>query len=133
MIQTEIEDGAHLSLKVDGSVIADKIIFCSSSASRREGLLGLDHLEPGEGILMDMPKSRRGKKGFFTSIHMIGMRFPICVVWLDENGEVVHSTIAKPWGLNYGSPKPAWYVLEVHPELMDSLSIGTAVDWELAT
>ena len=133
MIQTEIEDGAHLSLKVDGSVIADRIIFCSSSASRREGLLGLDHLELGEGIMMNMPKSRRGKKGFFTSIHMIGMRFPICVTWLDEEGKVVHSTIAKPWGLNYGSPKPAWYVLEAHPELIVSLSIGTVLDWELAT
>lgn len=129
----KLSDGAHLTLKVDGSVIADRVIYCSSSASRREGLLGLDRLERREGILMEMPESRRGKKGLITSIHMLGMRFPICVAWMDDLGKVVHSTAAKPWGLYYGSPKPAWYVLESHPELISDLGVGVVVNWELVT
>src|SRR3990172_4840475 len=99
----DVDDGAHLVLKVDGRVIADRVIYCSSRASRREGLLGLDELRRGEGILMAMPKSRRGKKGLVTSIHMLGMRFPICAAWLNEQGEVVHSTVATPRGLYYSS------------------------------
>jgi uncharacterized membrane protein (UPF0127 family) len=129
----KLNDGAHLTLKVDGSVIADRVIYCSSSASRREGLLSLDHLERGEGILMEMPGARRGKKGLVTSIHMLGMRFPICIAWLDDQGKVVHSTVAKPWGLYYGSPKPAWYVLEAHPDRISDLGVGVAVKWELAS
>lgn len=129
----KLSDGVHLTLDVGGSVIADRVIYCSSSSSRREGLLSLDHLEREEGILMEMPESRRGKKGIVTSIHMMGMRFPICVAWLDDQGKVVHSTVAKPWGLYYGSPKPAWYVLEVHPQLISNLGVGIAVKWELAS
>jgi len=125
-----VDDGTHLVLKVNGQVIADKIIFCSSSASRREGLLGLDELRRGEGILMAMPRSRRGKSGLLTSIHMLGMRFPICAAWLNEGGEVVHSTVAKPWGPYYGSPAPAWYVLETHPDLVDVLKPGVVVSWD---
>lgn len=125
----ELEDGAHLVLKVDGRVIANRVIYCSSSDSRREGLIGLDELRQGEGILMAMPGSRRGKKGLATSIHMIGMRFPICAAWLDEHGKVVHSVLAKPRGLYYSSPQAAWYVLEVHPSLVGILWRGVVVQW----
>ena len=128
----KLSDGSHLILKVDGNVIAARVIYCNSSASRQEGLLSLDNLERGEGILMEMPESRCGKKGLVTSIHMLGMRFPICGAWIADQGKVVHSTIAKPWGLYYGSPKPAWYVLEVHPQLISDLGVGVAVNWELA-
>ena len=125
-----IEDGAHILLKVDGRVIADRLIYCSSSASRREGLLGLEELKPGEGLLMAMPKGRRGKKGLVTSIHMIGMRFPICVAWLDEGGKVVYSALARAGGLYYASPEGAWYVLEAHPDLLTTLERGAVVEWE---
>jgi uncharacterized membrane protein (UPF0127 family) len=125
-----VEDGTHLVLKVSGQVIADRVILCSSSVSRREGLLGLDELGRGEGILMAMPASRRGKRGLVTSIHMLGMRFPICVAWLNEDGEVVHSTVATPRGLYYSSPERAWYVLEAHPDLINVLKSGVVVTWE---
>jgi len=125
-----MEDGVQVRLKVGGQGIADRVIVCSSSASRREGLLGLTELQPGEGLLMAMPKGRRGKKGLVTSIHMIGMRFPICAAWLDEGGKVVHSTLARAGGLYFASPQPAWYVLEVHPELIATLQEGVVVEWE---
>lgn len=125
-----MEDGVQVRLKVGGQVIADRVIVCSSSASRREGLLGLTELRPGEGLLMAMPKGRRGKKGLVTSIHMIGMRFPICAAWLDEGGKVVHSTLARAGGLYFASPQPAWYVLEVHPDLVRTLQEGVVVEWE---
>lgn len=129
----ELEDGAHLMLRADGRVIARRLIYCSSSASRREGLLGLDELRREEGVLMAMPGSRRGKKGLATSIQMLGMRFTVCAAWLDEDGRVVHSTLARPRGLYYSSPEPAWYVLEVHPDLIGALGKGVVVKWERAS
>lgn len=59
----KLNDGAHLTLKVDGNVIADRVIYCSSSSSRREGLLSLDRLEREEGILMEMPRVSTWKEG----------------------------------------------------------------------
>ncbi|MBM3122845.1 MAG: DUF192 domain-containing protein [Chloroflexi bacterium] len=125
-----MKDGAHIRLRIGDRLLAERVIFCSSSGSRREGLLGLSELKPAEGILMQMPRSRQGKRGLVTSIHMIGMKFPICVAWLDEHGRVVHSTVARPWGLYYGSPEPAWFVLEAHPSLGGELQNGVLVEWE---
>jgi uncharacterized membrane protein (UPF0127 family) len=126
----EFRDGDHVALKIGGRGLADRVIYCASSASRREGLLSLDRLERGEGILMEMPGSRRGKRGLVTSIHMLGMRFPIAAAWLDGNGRIVHSTVAKPWGPYYASPEPAWFVLEVHPDSIGDLEVGQVVTWE---
>lgn len=128
-----MDAGTHLVLKVDGRIVANRVIFCSSSASRREGLLRLEELEQGEGVLMAMPGSRRAKKGLATSIHMLGMRFSICAAWLDEYGKVVHSVLAKPWRPYYSSPEPAWYVLEAHPGLIGILKKGVVVQWEKAS
>jgi len=123
-------DGDHLVLKIEGRVIADRVIYCASSASRREGLLSLDRLERGEGILMEMPGWRKGKKGLLTSVQMLGMRFPVAVAWLDGEGRIVHSRVARPWGPYYASPEPAWFVLEAHPVLIGDLAIGQTVTWE---
>lgn len=126
------EDGDHLVLKVAGRVLADRVIYCASSASRREGLLSLDRLERGEGILMEMPGWRRGKRGLVTSIHMLGMRFAIAAAWLHGNGRIVHSALARPWRPYYASPQPAWFVLEVHPDSIGDLEPGRIVTWARA-
>jgi len=77
-----------------------------------------------------MTASRSGKAGLMTSIHMLGMRFPIAAAWLDEEGVVVHSVLAKPWRPYYGSPRKAWYVLEVHPDLLGRIPVGKQLRWE---
>ena len=50
-----------------------------SAFGRARGLLGRDGLEPGEGMLIDGA----------GSIHMLFMRFPIDVVFLDREKKVV--------------------------------------------
>lgn len=76
-----------------------------------------------------MPSARRNKRGVRTSIHMIGMRFPVAVAWLDGRGRVVHSTKARPWRPYYASPEPASFVLEVHPVHRWTLQEGVLVSW----
>ncbi len=54
--------------------------IASTPWSRLRGLLGHAPLEPGEGLLL------RGEK----AIHTIGMSFPIDVLFLNREGQVIH-------------------------------------------
>ena len=55
-----------------GAVYGNKIRLLTETQERVKGLLDRDHLEPGEGIWI-YPAS---------SIHTVGMRFPIDVLFL---------------------------------------------------
>lgn len=100
--------------------------LCVSDDARRQGLLGRKDLARDEGILMVMPRGRRMKRGFMTSIHMLFMRFPIAAAWLDDRGMIVYSVEARPWRY-YASPKPASFILEVHPVWLPGLRAGGQV------
>lgn len=126
----DIGDKERIVIYDGDNSLAREVIFCSSSDSRRDGLLGRKAIGMGDGVLLKIPVGRSGKAGFVTSIHMIGMRFSIAVAWLDEAGVVVHSVLAKPWRPYYGSPRKAWYVLEVHTDLLARLPVGKQLRWE---
>jgi hypothetical protein len=49
------------------------------ASERRRGLAGLDALPPGRGLLL--PRTR--------SVHTLGMRFALDLLWLDGDGTVV--------------------------------------------
>jgi uncharacterized membrane protein (UPF0127 family) len=60
-------------------VIAERAQVAETSATRRRGLLGRDCLQPGEGLWI-VP---------CESVHTIGMRFPIDVVFLSRDKRVL--------------------------------------------
>lgn len=61
-------------------ILADKGTVANRPWLRMRGLIGRASLEPGEGLLL------LGTKG----IHTIGMRFPIDVLFLNDDGQVIH-------------------------------------------
>jgi uncharacterized membrane protein (UPF0127 family) len=63
----------------NGKQLADKLVIADSLFSRMKGLLGRDSLLEGEALLIKPCKS----------IHTFGMRFPIDIVFLDKQNEVV--------------------------------------------
>ncbi len=128
---TTLQDGLLLKVCVDGIEIADRVHVCVSSNARRQGLLGKRELGRREGVLLVMPEKRRRRSGLVTSIHTLGMKFPITTVWLADDGEIVHVVLARPWRPYFGSPHPASYVLEVHPELRSRLEISSILTWQL--
>jgi hypothetical protein len=74
----------------DGAVICERCVIAHSAPSRMKGLLGKRELPAGEGIHL-RPAS---------SVHMLFMRFPIDVVFLDRDLRVVdvrHDL--RPWKL----------------------------------
>jgi len=124
-----MKDQEILTIDINGVELASRVVCCTSSKSRRAGLLGKKRLSREEGVLLVMPEGRRGGVWLTTSIHMMGMRFSVATAWLDDCGRVVHSVLARPWRPYYASPQPASLILELHPEHLASLQPGVKVNW----
>ncbi len=88
-----------------------KARLCTSFLSRLRGLMLQTSLGKNDGILIDEKKDGIAN----TAIHMFFMRFPIAVIWINSNYEVVDSKIASPWMPFYAPSKPARFILETHP------------------
>ncbi len=74
-----------------GTTICDRAKHARSFVSRGVGLLGKRGLESGEGLLIDP----------CSSIHMFFMRFPVDVVYIDRQGNVVKTVHRlKPWRIS---------------------------------
>src|SRR4051794_25947290 len=73
---------------VDGEVVCERCLVADSPWPRMRGLLGRRGLESGEGLLL-RPAG---------SIHTFFMRFPIDVVFLSREGEVLKvAERVPPW------------------------------------
>lgn len=59
-----------------GTALATRAGFATSGRERRRGLLGRESMDPGEALVF--PRCRQ--------VHMIGMKFPIDVLFLDKSG-----------------------------------------------
>ena len=106
-----IEYGPH--------TIAAKV--AKDDASRQVGLGGVRQLGPNEGLLMvfENPGSHR--------VWMAGMEIPIDVVWVGEDGEIVHIVKdMKPesYPTEYSSKRPAKYVLEIGSGMASRINIS---------
>jgi uncharacterized membrane protein (UPF0127 family) len=90
------------------------------------GLMFKNEINPDSGLLLsDSFESRIN-----TSIHMLFMKFDICVVWLNRQLHVVDIQYAKKWALAYFPKKPAQYTLELHSSQMDHFSVGDKLEFE---
>jgi len=61
-----------------GTLVCDRVVW-ATGAARKRGLLGRTHLEPSDGMYI-VPTQW---------IHMFGMRFPIDVAFLSNEGKVL--------------------------------------------
>lgn len=82
-------------------------------------------LQPDQGALLVEDRESR----INSSIHMFLMRFDICVIWLNNNYEVVDVKIAKRWRPAYLPAYPARYVLETHVSQAIQFKIGDQVSF----
>jgi uncharacterized membrane protein (UPF0127 family) len=103
-----------------------KVEIASTEEARRRGLGGRIGLESDQGMLFafDRPQT--------LSFWMKDMRFPIDIIWLDQNYTVIDiSKNVRPdsYPTIYSPKIPAQYVLEVNAGISDSYGIdeGTAL------
>jgi uncharacterized protein len=86
----------------DGSVVCDRCVVADRTLPRMKGLLGKRELLSGEGLLIQPA----------PSIHTWFMRFPIDVVFLAKNGDVLKvAQNVGPWRMR--SCRRAFAVLEL--------------------
>ena len=78
---------------------------------------------------MEVPDWRKQRSGFVNSIHMIGMKYPIFVMWVDEDNKVTDTCIAEP-GLHIYSPKhPCSCTIELETEAGDCFEVGDKLEF----
>jgi uncharacterized membrane protein (UPF0127 family) len=86
----------------NGSIICERCVVADRMLPRMKGLLGKRELIGGEGLLIQPA----------PSIHTLFMRFPIDVVFLAKNGDVLKvAPNVEPWRMR--SCRRAFAVLEL--------------------
>lgn len=92
---------------------------CQTFWCRLRGLTFQSELPAGRGLLLvENATSRVG-----TAIHMLAVPMALGVAWLDEDYSVVDMRVALPWRL-YIPSRPARYILEGDPTMLESLAVG---------
>jgi len=109
-----------VSLKtVEGQVVCERCLVADSPWPRMRGLLGRRGLESGEGLLLKPA----------GSVHTFFMRFPIDVVFLSREGDVLKVARALPaWRLAGARRAKAALELGVDEAERRGISVGTRLD-----
>jgi uncharacterized membrane protein (UPF0127 family) len=111
----------NLDRPSETSILAN---FCESFGCQLRGLMFRRVLPLGEGILL----VQRSDSYVNAAIHMLGMGFDICAVWINSEYEVVDVKLARRWRLAYIPRRPARYILEIHPAHLAEFAIGDHVE-----
>ena len=113
-------------MNTQGQLLLDRVKWCTTFGSKLRGLMFRHCLAADEGLVLVEARSSIAA----TSIHMFFVPFDIATFWLDDNFQVVHKALAKSWRPYYASPKPARYVLEAPPALLERVTIGETLRFE---
>ncbi|MEE8400925.1 MAG: DUF192 domain-containing protein [Candidatus Hydrothermarchaeaceae archaeon] len=85
----------------------------SNFFSRARGLMLKGRLKKGEGLLIEFSSRLKSR-----SVHSFFMRFPIDLIFIDEDMEVVDLKTLAPWGI-YNPAGQCKFVLEVDKGTID--------------
>lgn len=109
-----------------GDIIAPKVILCDTFLKRGRGLMFRQTLPPDEVYIFV-----EGRESVaLTSIHMLFVFFPIAVLWLNNERQVVDTVLAQPFRPHYAPSQSARYFVEGVPALLEKVSVGDFLDWD---
>lgn len=109
-----------------GRVILQRAKWCASPWCHFRGLQFVRYLPEGEGLIF----VRSSESIAATTIHMFFMAFPIAVVWLNKQGQVVDKQYAKVWRPAYAPRSKAQYYIEANPSLLDQVEVGDVLTFD---
>ena len=104
------------------------VTYCNTFLCQLRGFTFRRKLGENEGLLLAQTRDSR----LDSAIHMLAVFTSLAVFWIDSNHMIVHKTLALPWRFAYISPRPAKYVLELHPSRLDIFQIGQKVGFHNA-
>ncbi|MGH9585148.1 MAG: DUF192 domain-containing protein [Bryobacteraceae bacterium] len=106
-----------------GTAIADRVRIADTSRARRQGLLGVDRLEPGAGIWIAPCEA----------VHTFGMRIPIDIVFLARDRTVKKIVPSlKPWRIAACPTAASVLEMEAGTVLRTGLRVGAPLRFEPA-
>ncbi len=109
-----------------GATLVRRVRRADSFLTRLRGLTFRRRLGGGEGLwLVGRSESRAD-----AAIHMFFVFFPIGVLWLDKQNQVVDKVVARPFRPFYAPQAPAIGVLECQPEVLEHVAIGDRIRFE---
>lgn len=109
-------------LMANGTTLLNRVQSANTFWLRLKGLLGRTGLDPEEGLLIEP----------CNSVHTLGMKFAIAVVFLAADNRVLHLIPDMPPGKLSPVVRGARKVLELHPQclLNQRLGIGEILKFE---
>ena len=108
-----------------GGVVLVRARWCATFGAKLRGLTFRRRLEPGTGVVLVEGRPAR----LSTAIHMAFVFFPLGVAWLDADGRVVDSRLARPWRV-YVPRFSAKFVLEGPPGMLECLGPGELITFD---
>ena len=107
-------------------ILADKVKYCSDIFSRSKGLRFAKPLRKGQAIIL----AAKEESIMETTIDMFFVFFPIDVLWLNKEKEVVDiKRNVKPFTPMAIPRKPAKYVIELKKNLTSQIKIGDKIEF----
>lgn len=109
-----------------GEIVVERARWCQSFWCHFRGLMMRRHLPEQEGLLFVYRRASIAD----TAIHMLFVFFPIAAVWLDNESRVVDARLARPWRPFYAPAKPARYIIEAPPALLERVQVGDRLTFD---
>jgi uncharacterized protein len=109
-----------------GNTVVPLAKWCESFWCQLRGLQFAPPIPDDYGLLFVSP----GESIPGAAIHMLFMRFPIGVIWLNRDGVVVDIKTAFPWRLAYAPKAPAKYYIEANVSALDRARLGDTLTFE---
>lgn len=109
-----------------GETVLARVTWCSSFLCHFRGLMLRRHLPDDEGLLFVFRRESISE----ATIHMFFVFFAIAAVWLDDEGNVVDTRLARPWRPFYAPARPARYLIEARPGLLDRVKVGDKLTFD---
>lgn len=113
----------NVTLYPSGDILIPHAKWCDSFFARMRGFTFTKPIGVGQGLVL---VNRRDSQ-IDSAITMLFVNYDLGVIWVNDAGEVVDSTVARPWRLQYTAKAPAKYVIEGHPSIVDRVRTGDKI------
>lgn len=113
--------------RTTGQTLAEQVRVCATFGRRLRGLTFRRRIDADEVYIFAGARESIAE----STIHMLGVFFPIAVLWLDEQKRVVDAKLARPFRPYYAPRRPAQHFVEGAPHLLDQVHVGDELDWEM--
>ena len=113
--------------RTTGQTLAQQVRLCTTFWRRLRGLTFRRQIGADEAYIFTGARESVAE----STIHMLGVFFPIAVLWLDGQKRVVDAKLARPFRPYYAPRRPAQHFVEGAPHLLDQVHVGDELDWEM--